>query len=645
MTLNEEQLTAVGHPIGRPACLIAGAGSGKTTTLTERVRWLIQQGVPPLRIGVVTFTNKAAGTLASRLGLADDASPESRPHISTIHSLALNAIRKDPEGFGFDGRVTPMDDYDQGQAMKKLIERTPPVRGVDMNAWRVLEKIGYHRARGVGFAADYTKEVDDEAQERHGGYHAMDDWEVGLWGQFEEMKKAANLVDFDDMVILVVRRGEGDASWRAALQRRFHHVLQDESQDTSPVQWRLINLLLADDNPNLYCVGDISQSIYGFQGAEPKLLREFSEGWRGLVPDLYRISRNHRSLPSIIRLGNKINATMTETIPLRMALFRGLDDVGTEVLSGSTRLIRAATPKDIAFTIAQEIRRDSQAVPYRENAILVRSAIQVRDIEGELVRLRIPYVVRGGKGLLQTEEAKDVLAYFRLAVNPRDFTAFARAVGAPKRGVGDVSLERLRKAAGALYGGDLVEACGEEDRLLSFHDGMRQAMAELADPAAALEAIVRLFGYKDHISRKYFREAGKAKAKAENVDRFLALVATLCEDGLSAEDLVFQLTRDRATEEEREGEDDGGEVVISTIHSAKGLEWRRVYVTNVTEGSLPHRFSMSLLSEIEEERRLFYVACTRAKDALAICIHEVEQYGPGTRTVAPSRFLAEIGVA
>jgi len=235
MTLNEEQLTAVGHPIGRPACLIAGAGSGKTTTLTERVRWLIQQGVPPLRIGVVTFTNKAAGTLASRLGLADDASPESRPHISTIHSLALNAIRKDPEGFGFDGRVTPMDDYDQGQAMKKLIERTPPVRGVDMNAWRVLEKIGYHRARGVGFAADYTKEVDDEAQERHGGYHAMDDWEVGLWGQFEEMKKAANLVDFDDMVILVVRRGEGDASWRAALQRRFHHVLQDESQDTSPV--------------------------------------------------------------------------------------------------------------------------------------------------------------------------------------------------------------------------------------------------------------------------------------------------------------------------------------------------------------------------------------------------------------------------
>jgi DNA helicase-2/ATP-dependent DNA helicase PcrA len=211
--------------------------------------------------------------------------------------------------------------------------------------------------------------------------------------------------------------------------------------------------------------------------------------------------------------------------------------------------------------------------------------------------------------------------------------------------VGDVSLERLRKAAGALYGGDLVEACGEEDRLLSFRDGMKQAMAELASPAAALEAIIRLFNYKDYISRKYFREASKAKAKMENVDRFLVLAATLCEDGLSAEDLVFQLTMDRATEEEREGEDDGGEVVISTIHSAKGLEWRRVYVTNVTEGSLPHRFSMSSLSEIEEERRLFYVACTRAKDALAICVHEMEQYGPSVRNAAPSRFLAEIGIA
>lgn len=207
LTLNEEQLRAVAHPIGRPACLIAGAGSGKTATITERVRWLMTNKVPPLRICCITFTNKAAGEIFDRLGI-EDTSFEDRPHVSTIHSLALNAIRKDPEGFGFKGRVTPMDDYDQSQMIKKLIERTKPEPGVEMNAYRFLEKLGYHRARGVGFAVDYTDEVHEDALERHSGYHALEDWEKAIWAQFETEKTKCGSVDFDDMIHLVVRRGE-----------------------------------------------------------------------------------------------------------------------------------------------------------------------------------------------------------------------------------------------------------------------------------------------------------------------------------------------------------------------------------------------------------------------------------------------------
>ena len=646
LTLNEEQMRAVAHPMGRPACLIAGAGSGKTATITERVAWLLREGVHPSRLAAITFTNKAAAEIMRRVGVDKDTPWGIRPHISTIHSLALTAIRKDSEGFGFTGKITPMDDYDQSQMLKKLVEREPPEEGTDVNIYRFLDKLGYHRARGIGFSLDYTEEVHEDALERHAGYHALEEWETRLWMRFECEKQKNGCVDFDDMVHLFVRRGETDEAWRTALQGRFDHVLQDESQDTSPVQWKLINLLLAPDNPNLYAVGDLAQSIYAFQGAEPRLLKEFSEGWRGLVPDLYRIARNHRSLPSIIRLANRINATMKEVIPLKMLPFRGIALGGPEkeLEHGTTRLLRASLPNDIACTIASEIKHDSQVktntITYGENAILVRSAIQVRDLEGALVRFRIPYVVRGGKGLLQTEEIKDLLSYFRLAVNPKDFTAMGRAAGAPKRGVGDVALEKIRKVAQESHGGNLIEACKGVDKLSMFRTGMLMAMERLNNPQGAIEHIVEAFDYRGYITKKYFREAGKVATKIDNIKRFLILVGVLVEDnGLSADDLVFQLALDRPAEKEEEGV-----VTISTIHSAKGLEWKRVYVTNCTEGSLPHRFSMGSDSEVEEERRLFYVACTRARDHLAVCVNAMEQNGPNVRSVAPSRFLREVGI-
>jgi superfamily I DNA/RNA helicase len=890
------------------------------------------QGVPPFRIAAITFTSKAASELERRVCGSDDNLTTERPHISTIHSLALNAIRKDPEGFGFEGRVTPMDDYDQSQMVKKLIERSKPEPGEEHNPYRFLEKLGYHRARGIGFSADYTDEVHEEALEHHAGYHALEDWETKIWYSFEEEKKKCRMVDFDDMVLLVNKRAAEQSAWKLKLQSRFWHVLVDESQDLSPTQHVFVNNLLPDSNQNLYMVGDLAQcqpagtkvrvlekrayklsgakvtlkdiselrdgnrvvswspfwvcrrgqkkqfvvldgrkiktssrmyngrmlsvsykgnttrvtpnhwfwarfspslttrrvfavylmwrqdwgfrvgrvtlkgsgnvslfarraavqkcdkmwllkitddhieaetqeqifslrygiphtefenyglseksieqvkrifaasdpsggyrcledqgllfeypiwskpeknrqnwgrspyfkivaanlipevmelphledrgsspitsvisenysglvysldveidhryvadevpvgnSIYAFQGAEPRLLKEFSEGWRGHVPDLYRISRNHRSLPAIIRLSNRINATMTEVIPLKMQVFRGMEG-DKEVETGTARLIRSSTPGEIANIIAREIQHDNgvkgKHIDYKDNAILVRSAIQVRDLEGALVRLRIPYIVRGGRGLLQTEEIKDLLSYFRLAVNPKDYPAFSRAISTPKRGVGDVAIEKIRVRAEADHGGDLLAACGTNDKLDLFSRAMGEVKSRLSSPMAALEEIINLFRYKDYINQKYAREASKARTKCENIDRFVSLVEGLVNDtGLSAEDLVFQLAMERPTDED----DEEGAVTISTIHSAKGLEWRRVYVTNVTEGSIPHRFCTTP-TEWEEERRLLYVACTRAKDVLNICVHALEFRGPNTISVRPSRFLSEIGV-
>jgi DNA helicase-2/ATP-dependent DNA helicase PcrA len=665
MKLNEEQTAAVQHPLDQPACLIAGAGSGKTRVLTERVRWLIDNGVPAGRICALTFTNKAAGELIHRLEL-DSKKIADTPRVSTIHALALSGIRKNPPAFGLKDRVTPLDDYDQKQMVKKIIERHKFEIDTAALMFRLLEKISFHRARGIGFHKEYTDDVHELALRNHAGYHAMDEQELELWEEFEREKKDNSVVDFDDMLHLVVRRMRTDPKWLASLHKQFDHVLMDEAQDTNPVQWEFINGLLHPDNRNMYVVGDMSQSIYGFSGAVPELLKKYSEKWRGLVPALYRIARNHRSVPEIVDFANLIQKKMTRTLPLKMESWRGSNDE-----HGDVRKLLAPSAQLVAANIALEIQRDGRKdIPFKDNALLVRSAIQIRDLEGELIKRRIPYIVRGGRGLLTTEEVRDVLAYMRLAANHQDFTAFMRAAGAPRCGVGDVGLEKLRRQAIEEFDGDLISAGRKVAKLHPLCDIIEHVSLFKEAPVAAVEKIVAMSNYKEYVRQKYKKEPGKVQGKLENIERFAMLVIVLVRDNnLTLDDLIFQLTLDRPKGDEAEERDavlrafeegkidaaerdaklqviDQGSVTITTIHSAKGLEWRRVYVTNLVEGSLPHKFSLGSEDEIEEERRLFYVACTRARDLLVWCVPERQQSPDGTRLtrLVPSRFLLEIGV-
>ncbi len=638
MQLNEEQTAAVEHPIGEPACLIAGAGSGKTRVLTERVRWLMNQGIPPRRICAITFTNKAAGEMVNRLGLGPEVPRDQVPRVSTIHALALSAIRRNPQGFGLQARVSPLDEGDAGSMIKKIIDRLD----LDENQWNVRDIIGFHRARGLCFATEYTEEIHKWAEKFHGGVHTMDPGRIAIWKAYEAEKKANSVVDFDDMIHLVVHRGKTDDVWRGKLEKTFQFLLMDEAQDTNPVQWSFVNLLIAPDNPNLYVVGDMSQSIYGFNGAVPELLKEYSEGWRGKVPHLYRIARNHRSVPEIVNLANATQSKMINTIPLKMESWRGLQNE-----HGTTKLMKACEPRDVAVQIATEIFHDSQLkknpIAYRDNAILVRSGkTQVRDIEAELVKRRIPYVVRGGLSLLQTEEVRDLMAYMRLIANPNDFMALVRASGIPKRGVGPKALEDIRDRAKAKYADDLVAASAEDKKLGGFAAMVKSLGDYKLDPFRALQELIRILNYSQIIRDKYKREPERVQQKLENIDRLQLMFQILLEENeMTIEDLVFQLSIDKQTDDNYKAD---GKVVISTIHSAKGLEWKRVYVTNCYEGSLPHKFCLGSANEIEEERRLFYVACTRARDNLILCLPAMQQMGPNTNSLAPSRFLYEIGV-
>jgi superfamily I DNA/RNA helicase len=664
--LNEEQLRAVEHPLDEPACLIAGAGSGKTATLTGRVKWLMDKQVPPHKILCVTFTNKAAQTILNRIGIERGTPLNQTPRISTIHSLALSGIRKNPPAFGLRDKVTPLDDYDQKQMVKKIIERH---RFLDIDTaammFRLLDKISFHRARGVGFYKEYTDDVHAQALVMHAGYHAMDETELELWEEFEREKKENSVVDFDDMLHLVVRRMRTDPRWLASLHKQFDHVLMDEAQDTNPVQWEFINGLLHPASKNMYVVGDMSQSIYGFSGAVPELLKEYSEKWRGVVPTLYRIARNHRSVPEIVDFANLIQQKMTRTIPLKMESWRGTNEEHGEV-----RKLISAFPQSVAASIAAEIQRDSRKdIPFKDNALLVRAAIQIRDLESELIKRRIPYIIRGGRGLLTTEEIRDLMAYMRLAANHQDFMALVRAAGAPRCGVGEATLEKLRQQANEEFDGDLIKAGRQVRKLALLCDIIEHVSLFKDAPVAAVEKVVAMSNYKEYVGQKYKKEPGKLQSKLENIERFIMMVITLVHDGhLSLDDLIFQLTLDRPKGDETEQREavlrafdegeinaqerdaklqvvDQGSVTITTIHSAKGLEWRRVWVTNLVEGSLPHRFSLGSEEEIEEERRLFYVACTRARDTLVWCVPEKQQSADGMKTMkfTPSRFLLEIG--
>jgi DNA helicase II / ATP-dependent DNA helicase PcrA len=643
MKLNEEQTLAVEHKLNWPCALIAGAGSGKTRVLTERVRWLIQQGVSPRKICVITFTNRAAGELKERLNITDETPRDKTPWVSTIHSLALQMIRRDPRSFGYSSeKITPLDDYDQNQMMKKIVEREEG----EENPYKILEQIQYHSARGVGFSSDYTPEVHEEALKSHKGYHAMEGDSIHYWKLYEKEKLANSVVDFSDMLHFPVRRMKNDPKFSASCQRLFEHVLMDEVQDTNVVQWTFVNGLLGSENKNLTVVGDLSQSIYGFNGAAPELLMEYSQNWRGVTPSLYKIARNHRSVPQVVSLANAIQKKMTEAIPLKMESWRGLQGE-----KGTTKILKAKasfgpSPDGIAGCIADEIlASERRGVPYKENAILVRSGIQIRDIEAELVRARIPYIIRGGRGLLQTEEVRDVLAYLRLATNVLDFMALSRAVQVPRRGVGEVALENIRKLANEKHGGNLLIACTSHAKLAPFSELIEGIRQQAGNPIEALKAAIKASKYAAYLGEKYKKDQKKLQTKLENLQSLQAMFEDLAsEREMTTEDIVFQLTMERPTDG-----DPNGSVVISTIHASKGLEWKQVFVTNVVEGSIPHMWSSDTEEDLAEERRLLYVAITRARDSLTICVQGmnrtfVKDGPPRIHPVTPSRFLFELGI-
>ncbi|HEX9349539.1 MAG TPA: UvrD-helicase domain-containing protein [Gemmatimonadales bacterium] len=630
LPLNPAQREAVEHP-GGPLLVLAGAGSGKTRVLTARIAHLITTlHVAPQRIFAVTFTNKAAGEMRTRIGQLLGADPRGL-WIGTFHSLSARLLRREAPLLGFGPNFTIYDSDDSEALVKRLLEARqlstkvyPPrtVHGVISSAKnRMLtpEELGAQMDTPmIKVAAD-------------------------VYAALGPALKQANAMDFDDLLLHPLTLFREHPERLAYWQDRFQHVLVDEFQDTNAAQYLLVKHL-ASRHGNLCVVGDDDQAIYGWRGADVRHMLTFQNDFPGTK--LVRLEQNYRSTQIILDAANGIIAE--NTARLGKTLF-------TEKKGGDpVTLLSSADERDEAEWLANEFARRAADgdVAYEGMAILYRTNAQSRPLE-EAFRFRgIPYRLIGAISFYERREVKDLLAYLRLIANPADDEAFLRVVNVPRRGIGDASLAVLGKAA-AGWQKPLLEAARRAGSVNDLRPNVREALSGVAalldrlreavgqaDPATALETILATTGYEQYLAE----EGAEGMERIENVRELVAGAAAWAEvqdpdaaegTGTPVERYLTQAALITPVDEDK---NDPG-VTLLTAHMAKGLEWPIVALAGLEDGLFPLGRSTEQPGGVEEERRLCYVGLTRARERLYLSWARTRYRNGRLELAEPSRFL------
>ena len=645
--LNPDQLDAVTHPTG-PLLVVAGAGSGKTRVLTRRIAHLIgERGVSPFAILAITFTNKAAGEMKDRV--ADLVGPVARRMwVSTFHSACVRILRSDVHHLrGGDGVplqfTSRFSIYDQGDAVR-LTGYVVRDLGLDVKRFpaRAVHSV-ISSAKNEGRSAEDYVERAQGPYEKHMG---------DVFVEYQARLRKNDAMDFDDLLGYTVQL-LGDEKHNSDVlkkyQQRFEHVLVDEYQDTNVVQNKLV-MLLGAGHRNVCVVGDSDQSIYRFRGADIRNILEFERSF----PDatVVVLDQNYRSTQTILDAANAVITKNFGRVP---------KELWTDVGCGDPIIrFRADDEDDEArWAVGQLRRMHDGGRPWADMAIFYRTNAQSRAVEEQLVTMGVPYKVVGGRRFYDRREVRDAMAYLRLAANPVDEVAAKRVLNVPKRGVGDTSVARVDAhagVAGTAFTEALrdAEAAGVSGRaatgirsFLELVDVLRQAVDD--GPATVLEVALERSGYLDDLRADQSIEAeGRLENLSElvgfagefdTVDEFLERVGLVAD----TDDLP---DGDRSDGEPAEGdaaeELDSGQVVLMTMHAAKGLEFPVVCIVGMEDGVFPHVRALGDPDELEEERRLAYVGITRARERLMLThawsrlLHGQTQYNP------PSRFIDEI---
>src|SRR5216117_591074 len=633
LPLNPAQREAVEHP-GGALLVLAGAGSGKTRVLTARIAHLItKQGIAPQRIFAVTFTNKAAGEMRTRIAQLLGSDPRGL-WIGTFHSLSARLLRREAPLLGFGPNFTIYDADDSEALVKRLLEgrqlstKVYPPRTVHAVISSAKNRMLTPEELGAQADTPLIKVAGE------------------IFAALGPALKQANAMDFDDLLLHPLALFREHPERLAYWQDRFQHVLVDEFQDTNAAQYLLVKQL-AQRHGNLCVVGDDDQAIYGWRGADVRHMLSFQNDFPGTK--LVRLEQNYRSTQIILDAANGIIAE--NTARLGKTLF-------TEKQGGApVILLSTADERDEAEWLANEFARRAAEddFAYDGMAILYRTNAQSRPLE-EAFRFRgIPYRLIGAISFYERREVKDLLAYLRLIANPADDEAFLRVVNVPRRGVGDASLAVLGKAAAgwqqpllaaARRAGNLTELRPNVREALvgvaSLLDRLREAVGQ-ADPATALETILATTGYEQYLAE----EGAEGMERIENVRELVAGAAAWAEiqdpdaaegTGSPVERYLTQAALVTPADEDR---NEAG-VTLTTAHMAKGLEWPIVALAGLEDGLFPLGRSTEQPGGVEEERRLSYVGLTRARERLYLSWARTRYRNGRLELAEPSRFLAAL---
>lgn len=623
--LNSEQARAVTHADG-PLLILAGAGSGKTKTLTHRIAYLIGElKIFPSRILAVTFTNKAAKEMRQRLAQILGEDPENRqfmPWMGTFHSICVRMLRMDGENIGLNKRFLIYDTDDQISLMKQIMK----ARGLtdkDIKPRAVLSTIS-NAKNEMRNAEDFSASTRGPREQKI----------AELFFAYEKALKDASALDFDDLLIKTVELLRNKPDIRHKWQQQFEHILIDEYQDTNAVQYALIKLLV-NSRRNLCVVGDDAQSIYSFRGADYTNILNFERDFPGTT--VVKLEQNYRSTGAIL---NMANALISHNIHRTDKNLWTANGDGAE-----PKLWQLYNESEEALAIANEIQAQiANGRQYGDVAVLYRTNAQSYAIERALRQSYIPYKIVGGLRFLDRAVVKDLLAYLRLLYQPSDRVSFLRIVNTPKRGVGAVSISKFLDWNDA-SGEDIISgllAVEEADTLtarakrplLEFGQKLHDLQQEIdGSPSELIEKIMKSTGYEDFINDG----TPQAEERMENIGVLLSEAKAYVDVATFLEEMALMSSTDTTADQQ---------VTLMTLHAAKGLEFPVVFLAGLEEGILPHArvFDSSNADDVEEERRLCYVGVTRAREELFVsCASSRTQFGQIGYNM-PSRFLDEMGL-
>ncbi len=643
--LNPEQMKAVTCVEG-PVLIVAGAGSGKTRVLTSRIAYLIEKGVPAERILALTFTKKAAGEMKERVAALVGERSARRLWMGTFHSVFIRFLREYAEQIGFPASFTIYDTTDSTSAVKHCLKDLQ----LDDKLYKpkeVLSRISKAK-NDLVTPTPYMNGV--------GGYREDDNLHkkpeiYRVYAAYCQQCRQSGVMDFDDILLDMNILLKNSREALEAIAGRFDHILVDEYQDTNLAQYLILRKLAAGHG-NLCVVGDDSQSIYGFRGAQIQNILNFQKDFP--QARLFRLERNYRSTRTIVNAANSLIAHNQGRIPKNCV---SMGEDGEKI-----HLVRAYTEQEEASQIASAIlmRMRSEQAEYADFAILYRTNAQSRALEEQLRRRNIPYLIYSGNSFFERAEVKDMMAYFKLAVNLNDDESFRRVVNKPARGIGDTSLQALSQAARA-EGLSLFRAASLPS--LETYGLRGAAIAKIRSFCSLMEkaAAEAVNGDAYEVAMSLSRESGlylfykadnsiEGQSRLANVDELLNSVKAYMEDvGKEAVDerpvvtLADYLENVSLLSNVDVAEDEtNNRVALMTVHTAKGLEFPYVFVAGMEENLFPSGGWLVSPQDLEEERRLFYVAVTRAKRALQLSYAETRMRNGKHESNAPSRFLREV---